>query len=332
MAWFDKGKATTSIVAKNAKKVANEVKKEIDNEFGDSEWYQEAKNIATEVKKEAQIAYQVAAELSGVMAEDFGNTESGKFIGEKSRSAGKFLSTLPIFSLKTDVIKNRHGVEHLFEHFSEDPNDPERALFLAEALSRVQSDLDVYSKVRSATSPTYAVISKSLITASYLGKEPSDPTQIKLLKLAFFKSIEKLKANPADSKALHILSRVYLAQKKHGEAIRFGKLSILADPNDGLPWVTLSRTYSEIDQHENARRAANRAIEKGAKYGYLLIADYDLADSEKANFGQVTKYIENREKVSLKDRSKYLGPGVLGNNILEGIGRNQFNKLTELFS
>ena len=271
MSWFKKAKLAAQKVVDTASKTAKDLADEVESEFGGETWYEGAKKTATQIGVETNKLYQGSKEFGSDIVQELGSTELGKNVGDKTRVAAQFLSQLPVFSLAHDVLKSRHGIKALYTSFQDNPHDPLRALWLAEALGRVHSDLKVYSGIRSVISPSYALISQSLKLASKLGDEPTDPTQIRLLKHAFSLSLRRLKENPRDAVALHILARIYLVQNDPVEAVYFSKLAIVANTSDSNPWITLSRAYLALEQLNNARRAADKAVNFGQQYGREIL-------------------------------------------------------------
>jgi len=333
MSWFQKAKLAAKIVADSTSEAFQELSQEVEDEFGKEEWYQDVKKSAQDLERSSVRIFQESKDLGASLAEDLGDTEFGKSLGEQTKSVAKYLSTLPVLSLASDVMKTRHGVPELYEIFSQDPTNPTKAIWLAEALDRVQLDMKIYSRLRSFTSPTYALVSQSIKMASQLGSTPTDPTQIRLLKLSFSQSISRIQKNPRDSVALHALARVYLSQKFAAEAIQFSKLAIVADTTTALPWLTLSRGYLGLEQFENATKAAKRAIDASETYGYELLAKIAMCSSDEYNsFSDIENHESLIQKVTQESRRAYLGVNLEGVKILEGIGKEQLQKLDNIFS
>jgi len=332
MSLFDKAKAAAKLTKRTANRNVRKLAEGIDSKFQQDEWYQTAKESTKEVLEDSQKVATRIKKKGEDLTVQFGETKVGSNIGKKARTIAGVISSLPVFSITSDVMKVRHGVIELHEKFTQYPNDPTKAVWLAEALGRVQKDMAVYSRIRSVTDPSYAVIRQSVITTTKLGQELTDPTYIRLLKHAFSISIKRTRHNPRDDEALHVLSRIYLAQNELGEATRFAKLAIMAKPDNGLPWVTLSRAYVAIGQTENARRAALKAIDDGIGYGNEILAEALLLSSISANLTDIESYHEMRSSVSKKDRSRYLGTDAEGVSVLEGIGKEQLKKLQNIFN
>ena len=75
-----------------------------------------------------------------------------------------------MFSLASDVVKRRHGVPELYDLLAEDPEDPQRALWLAEAIARAKASMSTYARIRSITSPTFAIINQSARASTQIGQ------------------------------------------------------------------------------------------------------------------------------------------------------------------
>jgi len=330
MGWWDKVKATSAEAAKAAKEAVDSVVAEVETEFGDQDWYREAKSVGREIGEFGKDVWDGTTELVGETLDDLGKTEGGKVVGDKSRQFVGFLSKLPVLSIATDVMRARNGIDGLYEHLQEDPADPQRHLWLAEAIERMARDQTRYTAVRGVLDPTYVVARQAVKTSAELGQEGGDDTRIRLLKNAFALSIERLRADPADRAALHILARVYLGQRHLGEATRFCKLSVLADPADGEALVTLGRVYLALDQEQNARKSAELAIERDSSVGYEILADLTVKSVDGDAGARIEAYSDLLDRVQQPDRTAYWGPSVEGMNMVDAVGAAQMKKATDL--
>jgi hypothetical protein len=328
--WWDKVKAATSEVTTVAKEVTDAIASEVEQEFGDQDWYQEVKDTGQAITEFSKEALQDAATSVGGALEDFGKTADGKMVGEKSKQLAGFLSKLPVLSLATDIMRTKNGVDDLYEHLKAEPTDPQRHLWLAEALDRMNQDQRRYTAIRSTVDPSYLVARHAIKTSTELGEEPIESPRLRLLRNAFSLALGQLKENPADRDAIHVVARVYLAQGHLGEATRFAKLAVLADPKDGLALVTLSRVYLAQEQFENANRASHLAIERNATTGHEVIADLVLKSEAGDASTRIERYSAILDQVSQTDRERYWGPSVEGINMVEAVGAAQVKKATDL--
>jgi hypothetical protein len=330
MGWWDKVKAAKAEVAKVAKEVTEAIADEVEDGFGDQDWYQGVKGAGQSLGEFGKEVWEEGTELVGDTLDELGKTEGGKMLGEKSTHVVGFLSKLPVLSLATDIMRARNGIDGLYEHLKADPNDPERFLWLAEAMDRMDRDQHRYTTIRSAMDPSYLLTRQAIKTSTELGKEAIEAPRRRLLKNAFALSISRLKKKPSDRDAIHVLARVYLAQKLLSESMRFSKLAIIADPNDGLALVTLGRVYLAHDQLENARRAGQLAIERGSSMGNEILAEVLLKENAGDAPARIERYSDILDQVSQQDRERYWGPSVQGVNMVEAIGAAQMKKATDL--
>jgi len=323
-----KKKATQA--AQKANQAAQKANKEVENKFGEDDRYQSAKHSGNKAATLAKSATKGARQVGSEFAREVGETEVGKAVGRKARSATRKLASLPILSVAVDTAKARNGISSLHDAFADDPTDPDRALLLAEALERVRRDLLIYGRVRSAIEPSRLLVQQVVKTATGLGDTPTDPTQLRLLKVAFTLALKRLKGNPRDTIALHVLSRVYLTQGNTAEAARFAKLAILSDPSVGAPWITLARIYVAANQIANAERAARRSVDLGASYGNQVLADVVLAKTSGDELMAIDRYKSLRSRVTARGRRDYLGINVRNDKVIEGLWRAQRSKLQQL--
>ena len=310
MGWMDKALATAKLTADKAVSFSKDLAEEFDAGLNSRDDYKTAKELAADLRTMGKRVAVGARDLSAEVAREVGETERGAKAGQKMRSAAGVLGTLPLITAVTDAAKAHHGVDDLYATLLIEPQDPERAVWLAEALDRVQRDLTTYRRVRSVTSFTYAARRKLIVSALELGRQPVDATRVRLLKSAYGRARSTLRTDPVDAQALHVLSRVYLAQGDVNSALRLVKLAILISPSDGLPWITLSRCFLAAKQYPSAKEAAERAVAAGAGYGNQLLAQLVMARSTEGTAQTAAEYDRLRSLVSIEDRSAYLGTAV----------------------
>ena len=329
MGWLDRASAAARIAADKAEKLAREVADELEAEYGDDERYQDTKSALRTFKDKAVAAGQEARIVGRETVDEFSRTETGQAIGVHTRKLGSVVAELPALSAVADLAQHRHGVPALAEMYKQSPKDPERAIWLAEALLSVQRDMRLYGRVRSLTSPTYAVMSQSVKAAGKLGMDGADPTAVRVLKVAFVEARKRARANPQDARSLHILARVYLAQAQPSLAGRFAKLAILADPADGLPWITLSRAYLDLNQTENAKRAAQRAVDAGAGFGNEWLARATIKSKQRTE-ADVDRYERLRANYTPQQEAAYKGVAIRSSEAVTGATDQQYIKLARL--
>lgn len=329
MGWADRALAASKVASQKAKAAAKELATEIDSEYFEDARYEALRLRAGQL---AERSLKVAAEARVAGSEalsELGNTEAGARVGGGARKVGMAISTLPIFTALGDSIKARHGVPELHQSFVDRPGDPARALFLAEAMARVQRDLRTYGRARSMVSPTYAVRRQLIRSAVELG-DTGDATQTKLMKVAFVRALAQVRANPTDAKALHVMARVYLVQGMTDDALRLAELAIFADRANGLAWVTLARVFLARGDYTQAARAAHEAIDRGAGYGNEVLASLEMLGEDQSGSQRIDRYEMYRSRITADDRAAYLGVAVDANGMLDQIKRSQLDKLNRL--
>lgn len=328
MGWLDKVKGAAKEAGRAAKEKAEEAASQADQKFQDDDWYQDAKQGAEDLSDKVSDEVESARQSAVSAVEDFGDTEVGEQIGDKSRQISKYLSELPVFSLTSDVIRERNGIPSLIEHLEADTSDPERYLWLAEAMRRARTEQAVYKKLRSVADPSFFFVGEAVKTVNSLGKVSEEPTERKLLKKAFAIGRVRARKNPEDATALQVLSRVYYLQDRPGEAAKHAKIAHVAKPEDLRALHTLSRLYMDLDQLENARRSAMKVIEGGNSIGNAILADLALL-SDRAHEECLKRYEVLRERISRADREGYYGPSADALSVIEGVGRSQWTKLID---
>lgn len=330
MGFFDNLKNISREAKRQAKKKSKEIKEELDEEFGDEQLYKDAKEITKSTINEGKNLSKSVAKEAGEIQKEFGDTDLGKSIGEISRSISSRLSQLPVFSLTADTVKGKNGVDKLYKHLAKDPNDPERYIWLAEAIMRTRLDMKHYSRIRSTVDPSYYMVKTSVKSLNSLGELEKDPTTIKLLKKAFMLSLEAIEENTRDHKALYCLGRIYFCQGDIPEATKYSKLSFLARTN-ALALITLGKCYLNLDQLANAKKAAKRALAFNSTYSYKILAECKMLDKTQDNsIEKIESYANQMNKIAPKHRAAYLGPSGDTINILEGIGKKQWQRLLNL--
>lgn len=307
MGWLDKATAAARIAASEARKATLDGMSKVESDYSGDARYESLKDRLRVLADKAKVAAAEVSAFGSEIAQEASATEWGTKIGDNARATGAFLSTLPVLTAMGDSVQSRNGVDELYAQFLESPKDPLRAVLLAEALLRCEKDLKVYQRVRSVTSLTYALRRKMITSTLELGAEDHDPTRLRLLKIAFSQSDKRVRRNPADAVALHVLARVYSGMGHHADAVTAAKLAVLADPSDGLPWVTLGRAYLGLGQAANAERASLQAVQLGAGYGNEIAASALLFLEENPGLATISRFEELRSQITTQDRVDYLG-------------------------
>lgn len=329
MGLMNKLRAVGNEAGKAAKQLADDAARKSEDSFGQQNWYENVKATGQKVRDYSSKSWLKGSGAANELLGDFEKTKAAEGIGKASRKITGLLGKAPLLSVVTDVFRSVHGIDALYEHLLNDPEDPERHLWLSEAMVRMARDRQRYVAVRSTVDPAYIAMQKSVQLATSLNQRNLDPTQVRLLKNAFALSLQMLKKNPRDQRALHVISRVYLIRRIQGEATRFSKLAILADPSNGYPYVTLARTYLQLGQVVNARKTAKFAVDKKASIGNEIVAETWLAENGNDE-SRLHAYTRLLDQVDQDSREAYWGPSVQGLNIVEAVGAAQMKKVSAL--
>lgn len=328
MGLFDK-LAASAIEAKNiVKKRANEAIEYAEVNFANEEWYNKAKEVGGVTKEIAQGAAKEGKEL----LTELSKSEVGKHVGNGTRSFATTVSQLPVVSIVGDVIKSKNGIDKLYQLVKVDSHNAEKYIWLAEGMIRVKRDRKIYSGFRSIVHPSSIIFRETLRTATKMGLEDADPIEIRILKNAYYISVYHVRRNPRDAKHLHVLARVYLLMDQITESIKFSKLAIIADPQNKLPYITLSRAYLIKGRYSDSRKAAEIAIDNNLKYGYDIIAQLVLLEEKEDLKWKVEKYSSLRDKIGDIDKRNYLGCSIDEVSFVESIGREQVTKFGDVIN
>lgn len=330
MGFFDNLKNISREAKRQAIAKSNKLKNELDKEYGDDDSYNELKNMTRSALEKGKSFARNVGTGTDELKNEAGSTEVGQAIGELSRYLSSKFSNLPVFSLTTDTAKEKNGVTLLSKHLSKNPEDPERYIWLAEAIMRTKSDMLHYTRIRSSVDPSYYMVKSTVQSLNSFGQLEKDATTIKLLKKAFILSFKRIEKKPRDHQALYCLGRVYYCQGDIPEAIKYLKLSILARKN-ALSLVTLGKCYLELEQLENARKAGIKAINQNFTYAYSIIAECLMHDDSHDNsVDKIKAYAKIQDKIKPVHRRAYLGPHGNTISILQGVGKKQWKRILNL--
>jgi hypothetical protein len=234
-------------------------------------------------------------------------------LGAAVRGTGEHAGRLPMLSVPMDVIVARNGVDLLIEQLRERPGDPQRNLWLAEALLRVERDVRAYALVRGVLRPRSLVLRAGLRAVARFGQEQDQPPPAtRLLGRAFEFAAARLRARGSDPVALQVMARVYLIRDMPEQAIRLAKLAVLSDlARAGEPLVTLARAYAQAGLPRNARRAADLAVDHGQSLGYETLALITRVEhssrGRRGTQARMDAYAALMQLVRPADRARYEG-------------------------
>jgi len=307
MGIFDRASAAARLVADQVKTTAVETAREFDAGLSDKSDYRTLRQLGQDALTSSKQYLAEGRELGVGLMREVGETEAGAATGTSVRTLGKQINALPVLSAIVDSFKARHGIEELATRLVEEPENPLKAVQLAEGMSRVTRDLTYYRRTRSIISPTYAIRRQLIVGAVGLGLEDSDATVVCLQKRAFFQAKAQIHADPTNTNALHTMARVYLNEGDRVQALVTSKLAVLSEPKAGVCWITLARCYLLEDRVEDARSAASKAVSLGQSYGNEVLAALALIDAEGGVRDTSLRFDELRASVKPQDRQEYLG-------------------------
>lgn len=325
MGFFDTIKASAMEAGKMAKKYTNEAVDYAEKNYGKEDWYKTAKEVAEKTKDFTKEVAQVSHEI----IEEISDTEIGKQVGNTTRDFASIVSQLPVLSITSDFIKSKNGVGELYQLIKYDAYDAERYIWLAESMKRVERDRKIYSGFRTIIHPSSIIFRETIKTAVSLGVDKNDKFESRVLRNAYYLSINKYKTTK-EAKYLHILSRVYLLAGDNIESIKFSKMAIVADFKNKLPYITLARAYLAIGEYQNSKKAAKIAIDNNYLYGYDILSQLVMLEESDDIPYKVEKYSSLRDKIQKKDRKAYLGCAIDEVSIIETIGKEQMGKLNNV--
>jgi tetratricopeptide (TPR) repeat protein len=326
MGFMDRAVAKGRLLAEQAARAAGE----LDAEWSANADYAAARAKAVTTRQAVRVRADQTRELGADLLDNAGSSETGQRVGAKARTASGMLAKLPVFSAVNDAARSRHGVQELHAALVDDPRDPLRALWLAEALDRVQVDLTKYRRIRSITSPTYAIRRRAILGTIGLGADKQDTIRTKLLKSAFLGARSQLERQPGDAASMHVLARVYLAQNQPKTALSVTKAALTQAPQDGLLWTTLARCYMQLGSTTSANIAAQRGVEFGASYAHEMLAQLALLGDAYTDMDTaVTAFEREKACITLEGRRAYVGVAVDGRGALTTLRGEQSRRANE---
>lgn len=325
MGLFDMLKASTIEAGKMAKKYTNEAVNYAEKSYGKEEWYKTAKDMAEKTVDLTKEVSQIGKEIIS----DISDSEIGKQVGKSTRDFATIVSQLPVLSLTSDIIKSKNGINEIYPMIKNDSYNPEKYIWLAEAMRRVERDRKIYSGFRTVVHPSSIIFRETIKTAASMGIDNNDKFENRILRNAYYMSIKKFKTTK-EAKYLHILARVYLLTGDIPESIKFCKMAIMKDSSNKLPFITLARAYLEIGQYQNSKKAAEIAISNNLLYAYDILSQLVILEESDDVAYKVERYSSLRDKIQKKDRQVYLGCAIDEVSIIETIGKEQMGKLNNV--
>ena len=332
MSIFDDVVGLTKEVSTSLKREAKSFSRALDHELSGEAWYKDAKSKGESFYDSAIKATHTAKNIADEAFVEISKTESGKVVGRSVEMSLAKLARMPIITMATDILRISHGLSDLSSQVKDDPENAEKRIWLAEAFVKYNKDRDTYIKIRSVLHPGTLLISEAGKAAVKLNNEnresEPDSESDKLLKIAFMHAAKKLRTRESIEKSLHVLSRVYLLKEQSIESMRFSKLAIVSNPQEGMYYTTLARGYRQLHQNANAAKAAVRAINLGSTVGNEILADI-LEASRRGKIGD-GKIASKRSAITEEDRIKYWGTAKSGADIATAVGEEQWKKASAL--
>ena len=137
--------------------------------------------------------------------------------------------------------------------------------------------------------------------------------------------------NPHDSKSLHVLGRVYFAMKDMDSALVSCKMSVIADRNSPLPWVTIAKIEMTSGRLNEAKFAAQKAIDLGNTMGYEQLAHILILEAgENAPMSILKDFSSRLDLVKREDRCAYIGVSMDATSMFSDVKNGQLEKVNTL--
>ena len=240
-----------------------------------------------------------------------GETAAGAAAGNVVRRVGTIAGQLPVLSLSTDALREKHGVRVLTERAMADPTNPMAHLWLAEAMAAMAREQAYLNVVRTVANPSSGAVRQAMRAVAQVGVDKRDPVTV-MFSRAHRLAVGRLRTNKRDSDALHVIARIHLAQRHPDEAVVPSKLAATAGSGvtRGAAFATLSRTFLALRQDDMARKAAAAAIDSGCSIGWETMAAllYRPAENgEQLDDGRYRQYVDALSRVTNEDRHMYYG-------------------------
>jgi hypothetical protein len=258
-------------------------------------------------------------------------------VGSASRSGRKLVGGLPGISAPAELMAARHCVDILAEKLREDPGDPRRHVWLAEALLRMQRDTKAWVRVRGVIEPSSILFRTAVRGVTRLGAEHgADEPAMRLLRRAFTLAKTRVRRDDTDHLALHVLARVYLARGSPADALRVARLAgVVPSEERADVLVTAARGFRTLGRREDAAQVAERAVHHGSTLGYEVLAQLLVTDGSRFGrnpTGHATRWMELRRKVRPEDRARYFGATRTAAEVARAVKSAQRHKVGATFS
>ena len=256
--------------------------------------------------------------------------------GDTVRRGRKRLAGLPGLTLTADTIAARHCVDLLAAGVKEDPDDPRRHIWLAEAVLRTRRDLKRWARMRAVADPRSLIVRSAVRGIASLGQDAEHDPAEQLLKRAFALAQARVREHDRDPLALHAIARVYLARRMPEDAARLAGLASAAESGERAEvLITGARALKALRRRDEAARLAQGAVDHGSTLGYELLAQLlliDRAHVKQAPAVHVVDVLELRREVRAEDRARYFGATRSTAEVALAVKSAQWQKLSNTFS
>jgi hypothetical protein len=252
------------------------------------------------------------------------------------RRSHKRLGEVPGLTLAADTIAARHCVDLLAARLKEDPDDPRRHVWLAEAVLRTRRDLGRWAFVRTLAHPSSLVLRTALRGIAWLAAAGgSDPAEV-LLRRAITLAGAQARESDVRPVALHVLARVYLARGMPADAIRLaGGAAAVESDEQVRVLITAARALQALRRRDDAERVAQAAVDRGNTLGYELLARLLAVDRVRLQHdpaAHARDLLDMRRRVRQEDRVGYFGAARSPAEIALAVKSTQWRKMTVTFS
>jgi len=253
-------------------------------------------------------------------------------VGDLTRRGRRRVGGLPGITAAADAIAARHCVDLLAKGLEQDPHDPQRLLWLAEALLRTRRDMRRWTRLRTVVDPSSLLVRTALTQASRLGDETGDDPAVRLLKNAVSR------ARPAlpEPTAAHVLARVYLQRGRPQDALRLARFAGSKAPAqrpDAL--ITAALAFVALKQRDDAVRLAERAVEQGNSLGYAVLAPLHATNRSRLSRDPAQHAKQWKQllgQVGIEDRVRYHGAARTRAEVALAVRSAQWRKLNTTLS
>ena len=262
--------------------------------------------LATDSGDKAAGWTRSATSTAGEKLGEFGQTGVGQKVSGATKAFGGVMSKIPGLSVMGDSVAIRNGVDVLTERVKSDPKNADTLLHLALALRRTAKQMKQVRIAKAIVKPQSLVMSTAMRTAASMGSDAM-PTEEKLLRAAHKRSMAIKKSRPTDADNLHLLARIFLAQRHSAPARKLARLALAASPSHpGDVYVTLAYVESLAGNRAGAYEYARLAAKNGSTLGHSVAADLALG-TKQPMAERMRSYEHHIARVDVADEERYFG-------------------------